>query len=153
MQLLNKAANFSKAKNDLKNINITFIRSIIEQSAVVWHRSLSKKNRRVQKSAVRVIMGDSYRNYKHGLKILKIETLDKRRDKLCLSFAKKCFKKEKSNFPPKNSSKHNMKKRKRMKTFKPKKTNTERNRKSSIPYMINLLNKEFEKKNVHLEEN
>ena len=35
MQLLNKAANFNSAKNDLKSIYLTFIRSVLEQSAVV----------------------------------------------------------------------------------------------------------------------
>ena len=93
MQLLNKAANYSSDKNDLKIIYLTFIRSVIEQSAVVWHSSLKKKNRRdlerVKKSVV--IMGENYKNYKHGLKTLKIETQDKRRDKLCLSFANKCL--------------------------------------------------------------
>ena len=74
MQLLNKAAHFSNNKHDLRNIYLIFIRSILEQSAVVWHSSLTMKNRRdlerVQKSAVRVIMGQNYKSYKHGLKSL-----------------------------------------------------------------------------------
>ena len=71
MQLLNAAANFTRNRQDLKNIYLTFIRSILEQSAVVWHSSLTKKNRRdlerIQKSAVRVIMGNSYKSYKESL--------------------------------------------------------------------------------------
>ena len=43
MQLLNAAAAFTSHRIDLKNIYLTYIRSIVEQSAVVWHSSLSKK--------------------------------------------------------------------------------------------------------------
>jgi hypothetical protein len=100
LQLLNKAENFKPAKNDLKNIYLTFIRSILEQSAVVWHISLSKKNRkdleRVQKASVRVIMGANYENYANGLKVLNIETLDKRRENLCIRFANNCLKNERN---------------------------------------------------------
>ena len=55
-----------------------------------WHSSLTKTNRndieRVQKAAVKVIMGKLYTTYKNGLEYLKIDTLDKRREKLCLHF-------------------------------------------------------------------
>ena len=72
MQLLNAAAAFTSSKFYLKCIHITFVRSILEKSAVVWHSSLNDRNRkdleRVQKAAVRVIMGKSYTTYKNGLK-------------------------------------------------------------------------------------
>ena len=75
MKLLVTAATFTNSKNDLKNIYLTFIRSVIEQSAVVWHSSLTRTNRndieRVQKAAVKVIMGKSYTTYKNGLGYLK----------------------------------------------------------------------------------
>ena len=49
-------------QEELKNIYILFIRSILEQSAAVWHSSLTEENKnnleRVQKSAVRIITGD-----------------------------------------------------------------------------------------------
>ena len=93
MQLLFKAAKFTNSKEDLKMIYITYIRSVIEQSAVVWHSSLSVKNRkdleRVQKAAIKVILGRKNTTYKDGLKFLKIDDLETRRKKLCLSFAKK----------------------------------------------------------------
>ena len=51
---------FTSNVNDLKNIHFTFIRSILEKSAVVWHSSLSKRNRltleRVKKAAVKIIL-------------------------------------------------------------------------------------------------
>ena len=99
MQLLNAAASYTSAKNDLKDIYLTFIRSVLEQSAVVWHSSLTKKNRqeleRVQKAAIRVIMGKSYSTYKNGLKFLKLDTLEKRRELLCLRFGKTVSKQKK----------------------------------------------------------
>ena len=56
MQLLCKSASFTSNVIDLRNIYFTFIRSILEKSAVVWHSSLSKKNRltleRVQKISI-----------------------------------------------------------------------------------------------------
>ena len=94
MQLLNTAASFTDSRDDLKGIYLTYVRSVVEQSAVVWHSSLTKKDRndleRVQKAAVRVII-----SYKNGLKKLKIDSLEERRKKLCLSFAKKCLKNDK----------------------------------------------------------
>ena len=113
-EVLYKAASFTKSKQDLKLIYLTYIRSALEQSAVVWHSSLTSKNRkdleRVQKAAVEVIMGPNYTTYKEGLKYLKIQTLDDRREALCLSFAKKCLKNEKvKGMFPLKQSKHNMK--------------------------------------------
>ena len=43
MQLLNTAAGFTSNLQDLKSIYLTYVRSILEQSAVVWHSSLSAK--------------------------------------------------------------------------------------------------------------
>ena len=145
-QLLFKAAKFTTSKEDLKSIYVTYIRSVIEQSAVVWHSSLSKKNikdlERVKKAAVRVIMGKDYSTYKEGLKILKMDNLKQRREKLCLSFAKKCTKNEKvKNMFPLRKVIHRMKKR-NSKKFQNIKTNTSRYKKSAIPYMVNLLNDE-----------
>ena len=73
-----------------------FIRSKLEQSASVWHSSLTKNNEidleRVQKLALKVILKDKYGDYKSALRKLNIESLFDRRDKLCLRFAKKCLK-------------------------------------------------------------
>ena len=77
MQLLNAAASFTSSRQELRNIYVTFVRSILEQSAVVCHSSLTFENRkdleRVQKAAVRVIMGSRYTNYKTDLKKLNLE--------------------------------------------------------------------------------
>ena len=93
MQLLHKAAGFTRSISDLRSIYLTYIRSILEQSAVVWHSSLSLKNikdlERVQKSAAKIILGRNFLNYKNALKILNLDSLHERRKKICLKFAKK----------------------------------------------------------------
>ena len=145
MQILTRAVKFTTNRNDLRSIYISYIRSILEKSAVVWHSSLTEKNRRdlerIQRCAVFLIMGKNYINYKEGLKSLNLETLDDRRKSLCLQFAKRCFKKEKvkNMFPIKNNA-HSMIKRKSEK-FKVKRIKTERYKKSAIPYMGELLNR------------
>ena len=53
------------------------------------------------------------------------------------------------NLFPKNQSNHGMKKRKG-KLFKTNKTNTQRYKRSAIPYMQELLNKENDEKNFIL---
>ena len=150
MQLLYKAASFTNSKPDLKAIYLTYIRSAIEQSAVVWHSSLTKKNRRdlerVQKAVVKVIMGSKFTTYKESLKKLKIQSLDDRRQSLCLGFAKKCLKNEKvKDMFPIKKSKHQMEIRKTNK-FKTVKANTKRFNNSAIPYMRRLLNKEWKER-------
>ena len=61
MQILHRAAKFTSNRNDLRSIYISYIRSILEKSAVVWHSSLTEKNKkdleRIQKCAVFLIMG------------------------------------------------------------------------------------------------
>ena len=116
MIFLHKAAQFTKNLNDLKRIYIMQVRSKLEQSSVLWHFGLSEKNRakleRVQKSALRVILGKRYTTYSDALDKLNIESLEDRRRSLCLKFAKKCLQVEKlKKMFPKNVKKHKMLKR------------------------------------------
>ena len=57
---LHRAAKFTNNVRDLKQIYMLQIRSKLEQSAVVWHSSLTRKNisdlERVQKSALKLIL-------------------------------------------------------------------------------------------------
>ena len=150
MQLLNAAAAFTSNRAELKDIYLTYIRSIAEQSAVVWHSSLSGKNRkdleRIQKVAVRLIMGKNYKNYSHSLNALNLASLNKRRRNLCLRFAKNCLRNEKmKNLFPIRKSKHSMKKRNERK-FQSKIINSKRYEKSALPFMTKLLNHEEELK-------
>ena len=99
----------------------------------------------LQKSAVKIILKNSYTNYKEALEILKMESLDERRTRLCLKFAKNCLKHEKmKRLFPLTSKNHSMKTR-TIEKFKVNSANTERYKKSSIPYMQRLLNEDAKK--------
>ena len=75
------------------------VRCKLEQAAPVWHHSLTKADisslERVQRAACRIIFGDNYKSYEDSLEVLKMDSLEKRRDKLTMSFAKSCLKIEK----------------------------------------------------------
>ena len=144
MQLLRKVASFGASKKDLKEIYILFIRSILEQSAVVWSSSLTCQNKidleRIQKSALRIILGNEYGNYTNALNKLDLQTLEERRDILCLNFAKKCTKNDRfKNIFPLNESKHEMITRNK-ETYKVEHAKSERLKKSAVIHMQNLLN-------------
>ena len=146
MKMLHVAAKFVSNNQDMVYLYKTFVRSALEYSAVVWHSSLSQKNiddlERIQKSALKVILKEKYKDYKSALSDLNLQSLSDRRENLCLRFAKKSLKllNFKKLFP--HSKKfHVMNQRKRRKFFV-NNAKTERYRKSSVPYMQRLLNKE-----------
>ena len=146
MELLRKVASFTTSIEEKTIIYISYIRSILEQSCQVWHSSLSQENiddlERIQKSAITIILAQKFENYEDALIKSNLESLEKRREDLCLSFAKKCINNDKteSMFLHK-VKKHTMKMRKKEK-FIIKHANTGRLFKSSIPYMQRLLNYE-----------
>ena len=145
MELLRRVASFGTNVNDLKIIYVLFIRSQLEQSAVVWHSSLTEQNKsdleRVQKSALKVILGLKYENYKKALNDLDLVTLEERREFLCLKFARKCTENEKAKsiFPLKNKI-HMMSARKED-IYEVQHANTDRLKNFAVIYMQNLLNK------------
>ena len=145
MMLLHKVSKFTSRISDLKLIYNSKIRSLLETSCVVWHSSITLKQRamleRLQKCAFRVILKNSYESYENALKVMNMETLDARREKLCMRFAKSCLRHDRMNslFPIKTS--HSMIKRKTNK-FIVNKAITERYKKSAIPYMQRMLNEE-----------
>ena len=146
MQLLRKVASFDAPVQDLKEIYILFIRSILEQSAPVWHSSITEENsndlERIQKSAVKIILKDNFKGYKRGLAQLGIESLEERRKELCLNFANKCVKNTKlEHMFPRNDKSHVMGTRKE-EAFKVQHATTGRLKKSPIIYMQNLLNQQ-----------
>ena len=78
MLLLSRVAAFRSNRQDLKRIFLTYIRSIVDQLAVVWHSSLTEKNKndieRIQKVAVRIILGKNYTIY-NATRFLGVGTL------------------------------------------------------------------------------
>ena len=142
MVMLQKLFSFSVPMVDLIEVYVLYIRSVLENSAVVWHSSLTASQEmeleRVQKVALRIILKKDYETYNQALKLTGLPTLKERRTQLCLGFAKKCLKSDRNRdlFPlrqPKYNTRHTEK-------FIVTKCRTDRFRNSAIPYMQRLLN-------------
>ena len=146
MQLLRKFSKFTTSKDEKKNIFMLYVRSILEQSCVVWHSSLTEENskdlERVQKAAVRIILGGNYEDYQEALTKIDLDTLSNRKEDLFKTFAIKCTKNDnekiKNIFPVRNKQKYSHRKREK---YFVKHTITKRFQISSIPYIQRLLNK------------
>ena len=108
--LLRKATEYTNKIEDLKSIYLSYTRTILEQSCVIWNNRLTLENindlERVQKNACRIILGNKYENYEESLQILNLDKLSVRREKLCLKFALNCTENPKTmkNFPLKRKS-------------------------------------------------
>ena len=123
---------------------------MLEQSSVVWHSSLTSENsydlERVQKAAVRLIMGAKHSGYEKSLLALNLTQLSERRRHLCLTFAKRTVlnQKVKHMFPKRKEIRDQ--ERRHTEKFIVNKARTERLKNSSIIYMQTLLNKEHKQK-------
>ena len=102
----------------------------------MWPRKDNNDIERVQKAALRLILGEKYKTYN----VMKRDSLEMRRENLCLKFAKQCLRngKLKAMFP-KSQNRHDMEKRSGEK-YIVNKAFTERYRRSAIPNMQRLLN-------------
>ena len=109
----------------------------------VWTAGLTAQDsnslERVQKTALAIIRGENHTSYRDALDYFNIQTLESRREKLCLKFALKASKSQKfASWFSKNDQEVNTRSEKP--TFKNPKSRTKRFRKSPIPYLTNLLN-------------
>ena len=147
--MLRAASKFTSDKQILKQIYYSRIRCKLEQSAAVWSSSLTQRNvkdlERVQKSAVRIILGKPYESYTETLKELDMKRLSERRDLICLKFAKNSLRLE--NFKtlfPMHKNNHEMKTRQHER-YHVKRSYGKRYAVSAIPSMQRLLNQEHKK--------
>ena len=96
MLILRKLSQFSVPVEELVHIYCMYIRSVAEQSSVVWSSALTRGEEydleRVQKVALRVIFKDCYLSYEWALSTTNLPTLKARRAQLSLKFALKCTK-------------------------------------------------------------
>ena len=127
---------------EMLDIYISYIRSILENSAVVWHSSITQAEQklieRVQRVALRIILDDEYEDYDNALQISGLPTLSERRTGLCKKFATKCIKNEKmSHMFPTNQS---LLETRNYEKYYVQPAATGRLKKSAIPYMQRLLN-------------
>ena len=137
---------FNPPYSDMVTVYILYIRSFLEQSCTVWHSSLTEENKndleRVQKNAMRNILQEKYLDYQHALKVLKLEPLYERREKLLLKYGKQCttLEQTKDLFPPKKK-RHTMNTRSN-ELYKEVRAHTKRYQNSTVPYIQRLMNKE-----------
>ena len=112
-----------------------------------WHGAITTVERqhieRVQKVGLHIILGDQYESYKNALKTTNLESLETRREKLCLKFGKKAERnakhmnwfKLKPNVPTRQED------TKYWSTI----ARTGRLKKSPIPHLTDLLNRHYQK--------
>ena len=127
-----------------------YIISILEQSCVIWHSTLTEEDNvnleRVQKNALRNILKDKYENYDNARTVLKIETLYERRRNLLRVLGKKCLVLEQTKeLFPLNDRELSMQTRNQEK-YKILHANTERLKNSTVPYIQRMLNSIAEKR-------
>ena len=100
LEIIRRLCQFGVPVSDLSHIFILYIRSVLEYNCCVWNFDITKAEEndieRVQKVACKIILQDSYSSYEEALVALQLVNLKERRAKLCLNFAKKCLKYEKS---------------------------------------------------------
>ena len=142
MIILRNLYKFDVPVAELIQIYILYIRSVVEQSAVLWHNSITAGEQndieRVQKVALKIILKDNYVGYEEALKETCLESLHDRRRKLCQGFARKCVKSEKmAHMFPLNENSANTR---RPEKYHVTSATTDRLANSAIPYMQRLLN-------------
>ena len=87
-------------------------------------------------------MRDKYKSYEDSLEVLKLDSLERRRDKLTLNFAKSSLKLEKmKKLFPLNKNNHGMIKR-NIDKYKVTKAKTERYKNSTVINIQKMLNEE-----------
>ena len=121
----------------------------MEQSCVVWHSGLTDEEscdlERVQKVACKVILKERYVHYDQALEFLNLKKLSERRSELCLRFAKKCLKvdKTKGMFPLNDC---NLLENRHREKYYVQHATTGRLRDSALPQMQRALNLDAESK-------
>ena len=69
------------------------VRSVLEYCSVVCHSSLTQELSSslevVQKTGLKIILGDNYVSYSAALEMCKLKTLAGRREDRCLTFAQR----------------------------------------------------------------
>ena len=96
MSMLSKLKYVGTSTEDLVDIYLLFIRSCAEYCSVAFHSSLTKSQsvdiERIQRTSLRIILGDMYIDYPIALEMCNLKTLFERREKKRLDFYLKCIK-------------------------------------------------------------
>ena len=146
MQLLRKVWGFCSTVPEMVHLQQAYCRSVLEQSCVVWHSTLTEQNsddlERTQKAFVKLILQNNQDTYENSLLKVDLTKLSDRRKMLTLQFEKRGLKNGNlTDLFPEKQKLHNMSTRKPEK-FQVMKCNNERLKKSSIVYIQTNLNQD-----------
>ena len=125
--------------------------------SVVWHNSLTtiedKKIENIQKTSLKIILGESYEDHSSSLAKTGITSLSERRKTCCLSFAKRCLKNPhtKQMFPL-NTERSNRVSVRHAEKYLVNFARTENYRNSAIPYCQRLLNEDNKQEQERMKE-
>ena len=146
---MRRLKNLGACDDDLLDVYTKQIRSVLELAVPVWQSGLKQAQKleieRVQKSALHIVLGKGYVSYKQALKTLNFESLEARRLKLCLKFAKKAERhdKHKQWFKPNTMTVNT----RQLKTkYCEVQARLSRFKDSPISYLTNMLNEHYAKK-------
>ena len=85
LSLITKLRYVGVSRDDLIDIYVLFIRSVAEYCFVSFHSSLTKEQSNklegIQRTCLKVILGEDYLDYKTALEICSLEILEARRKK------------------------------------------------------------------------
>ena len=152
MWILRRLKGLGASTDELLDVYIKQVRSVLELAVPVWEPALTihevKQIERIQKCALAIILGDQYNNYDQAREQMGIDRLSDRRIKLCENFAKKAAKSEKyqnwfnetENVENNCSMTTRRKKNKTVPLFRAIPTRTSRYKKSPLPYLTEMLN-------------
>ena len=149
--MLTKLKYIGTSTDDLIEIYILFIRSLTEYCAVTFHSSLTVSQtadiERIQKTCLKIILGDNFVSYPAALEMTGLDSLYTRREKRCLNFSLKALKHPvHSRLFPTNRNQNNQSTNVRNREkFHVNFARTECYRKSAIPYCQRMLNEHFNK--------
>ena len=153
LQMITKLKYVGVKTEDLIDVYVLYIRSLTEYCSVAFHPSLtneqSNKLERIQKTCLKVILGEMYIGYEAALEMTGLETLSDRRTKRCLDFSLKCAKHVRNNrlFPLNtDTDTHNVRNHE---TFQVNFARTSTYRDSTIPFCQRLLNEYCEAKELN----
>ena len=144
--MLSRLKAFNVSRQDLVKIWTCFIRPSTEYVAPLWHSSLSVKDKmkieRLQKRALRIIMGTDYPGYELALEALNLPSLKDRREQLTRKFANSVLKSQRHRnlLPPKRNNVPAIRGNACNQLIETK-CNRERYFKTTVPYCTRLINK------------
>ena len=143
MEILKKLYEFNVPTSQLVQIYKLFIRSVTEQSSVVWSSSITADEsddiERTQKVALRIILRDQYKSYNNALSLVNLQTLAHRRETLLLKFATKTLKNPKTAHMIKTNQPR--RKLRNQEHFKVERARTQRFAQSTLNTIAHILNK------------